>query len=359
MKKFLKILGIILLVIVLLLALGLGYLTLVEYKPADQENVTPEGEASAAYHVGDTLTVVTWNVGYGALGDNADFFMDGGSMVQTADKERVQFNLAGITGQLTKMNADIILLQEVDANSSRSHGIDERAAILEGLKTADGVDRMTAFANNFKAFVPYPLPPIGSVDSGLYTLTTASMASAQRISLPCPFSWPIRVANLKRCLLVTRIPLEGSDRELVLVNLHLEAYDDGEGKVAQAKQLAEFLSSEVEKGNYVIAGGDFNQMFSDVDPDLYPTYEGNWQPGHIDVDEFAQAGVIALMDPSAPTCRSLLTPFADASREGFQFYMIDGFMVSANVQVSDLQTVETDFVWSDHNPVRMSVTLLP
>ena len=34
-----------------------------------------------------------------------------------------------------------------------------------------------------------------------------------------------------------RVPIEGTDRELVLVNLHLEAYDDGEGKIAQTRQL--------------------------------------------------------------------------------------------------------------------------
>ena len=50
------------------------------------------------------------------------------------------------------------------------------------------------------------------------------------MQLPCPFSWPTRIANLKRCLLVERIPIADSDKELVLVNLHLEAYDDGEGK---------------------------------------------------------------------------------------------------------------------------------
>jgi len=45
----------------------------------------------------------------------------------------------------------------------------------------------------------------------------------------------------------------------VLVNLHLEAYDSGEGKIAQTKLLVEFLEQEYAKGNYVIAGGDFNQ----------------------------------------------------------------------------------------------------
>ena len=39
-------------------------------------------------------------------------------------------------------------------------------------------------------------------------LSDYGISSAERIKLPCPFSWPVRTANLKRCLLITRVPLE-------------------------------------------------------------------------------------------------------------------------------------------------------
>ena len=359
MKKALKILGIFLCVVLVLAALGVGYLTLTEYRPADSEEVTPEGKVARKIQTGEVLNIVTWNIGYGALGDNADFFMDGGSSVYTADDERVQQNLAVISAKLSELNPDFIFLQEVDADSSRSHGVDERDLIRRTLAGNTGVERMTAFANNFKAFVPYPIPPIGKVDSGLLTLSAAQIASAERISLPCPFSWPIRTVNLKRCLLVTRIPVENSDKELVLVNLHLEAYDDGEGKIAQTKQLAEFLQNEADKGNYVIAGGDFNQVFSNVDTSAYPVLsEDYWMPGSIDADAFDSRFSLR-MDNSAPTCRSLDRVFLGEDREGFQFYMIDGFILSENIRVQTLQTIETNFVASDHNPVRLQFVLIP
>lgn len=104
------------------------------------------------------------------------------------------------------------------------------------------------------------MPPT-PVNSGLLTTTVYDIDSAERISLPCPFNWPVSTANLKRCLLVSYLPISGTSSKLVIVNLHLEAYDDGEGKIAQTKQLREFIQSEYEKGNYVIAGGDFNQIF--------------------------------------------------------------------------------------------------
>ncbi len=359
MRKLLKAIGILILTVLILAALGVGYLTLAEYRPEKTEKVVPSNAAAPkVYGVGEELDIVTWNIGYGALGDNADFFMDGGKMVNTADDARVQANLAGIAGKLSEWDPDIILLQEVDADSARSHGNDERRILLNTLNGRTDTGRATAFANNFKAFVPYPLPPIGKVDSGLYTMTTANIDSAERIALTCPFSWPIRTVNLKRCLLVTRIPLNGTDSELVIVNLHLEAYDgDGEGKRAQARDLANFLRTEANKHNYVIAGGDFNQYFSDADLAAYPVIPGNeWQPQKLNAEEFA--GLTLLRDNGNPTCRSLQRPYAGAEGS-FQFYMIDGFIVSNNVQVNRVETVQENFVHSDHNPVRMNVTLLP
>ncbi|MBQ6173299.1 MAG: endonuclease [Clostridia bacterium] len=333
--------------------LALAVFTVTEYRPADVETVSPGGEATAELRAGESLNVIGWNIGYGALGDNADFFMDGGTSVYTADKARVEQNMRGITNALREVAADIILLQEVDANSARSHGIDERKTVSDALP-----GYRTAFAYNFSSlFVPYPLPPIGHVESGLYTMSRFGIGEARRISLPCPFSWPIRTVNLKRCLLVTRIPVAGSEHELVLVNLHLEAYDDGAGKAAQTKQLASFLHEETLKGNWVIAGGDFNQVFSNVN-NPYPVKEGLWKPGAIDAAEFDPNRLTLLMDSSVPTCRSLDRAY-DPNDAGFQFYPIDGFIVSTNVLVEELETVDLGFVCSDHNPVRLRVTLQP
>ena len=235
----------------------------------------------------------------------------------------------------------------MDIGSDRSHRIDQRTALRDVVEGAEGI-----FAYNFNSlYVPFPLPPIGHVESGLYTLSRAPARQAERLSLPCPFSWPLRIANLKRCLLVARIPVEGTERELVLINLHLEAYDSGEGKVAQTRRLAELLQAERARGNYVIAGGDFNQCFTSVDASLYPVMEGEWTPGEIAPADLGE-GFTALMDPSAPTCRSLRTPYA-GERDGYQFYMIDGFVVSDNIGVREMNTVDLDFACTDHNPVRL------
>ena len=350
--KVLKILLCVILAVILLLVLAVGVFTVAEYRPAETEIILVQQDTEAVLEKGEPLSIVSWNCGYGALGDNADFFMDGGSSVYTADQARVESNLSGIRNTLKDLNPDFLILQEVDINSARSYGLDERTVLREALPGAS-----ESFAYNFNTlFVPYPMPPIGHVESGLYTLSAAAPVRSERISLPVPFSWPIRLFNLKRCLLVSRFPVKDSDRELVLINLHLEAYDDGEGKEAQARQLTALMQEEYAKGNYVIAGGDFNQRFTNIDQSAYPVYEGMWQPGVIDTASFGSDFTL-LMDNGFPTCRSLDRAYAGAEKEGFQFYLIDGFIVSANVHTESVETLDYNFTCSDHNPVRMNFIL--
>ena len=325
-----------------------------EYKPEEWEQLEVTSLASPEEVIlpGDNLKIVTWNVGCGALGDNADFFMDYGEMVYTADIQRVGENLGGIIYALRDIDPDIMLLQETDINSSRSYYVNERDLIADSFPGYDHT-----FAYNFNVdFVPYPIPPIGKVESGLMTLSRYGIDSAERIQLPCPFKWPVRCVNLKRCLSVNRIPIEGTDSQLVIVNLHLEAYDDGEGKVAQTRMLADFLQTEAAAGNYVIAGGDFNQTFSSTDDSAYPEYEGKWHCGLLDETEFGEH-LVFLQDASSPTCRSLDKPLAGADRDTFQYYVIDGFIVSDNIEVISVQTIDNLFRDTDHNPVVIEVIL--
>jgi endonuclease/exonuclease/phosphatase family metal-dependent hydrolase len=64
-----------------------------------------------------------------------------------------------------------------------------------------------------------------------------------------------------------------------------------------------------------------------------------------------------LMDETVPSCRSLDQPYIGADRNSFQYYLIDGFIVSGNLRVEALETQDLDFVASDHNPVLLRLTL--
>ncbi len=350
-----KVVGILLAAVLLAIAGLLAWLSIREYRPAAREALTVDGNAAGTRTLapGDSLTLVSWNIGYAALDAEQDFFMDGGQMSNTSSKERVPQTVAGIADVLAQQEADVLFLQEVDRNSARSYSYNEYAALTEQLCPAN-----SAFANNYKCdYVPYPVPGmIGRVDSGLATLNSLPVSEAVRQALPVPFSWPVRLANLKRCLLIERVPLAGTDRELVLINLHLEAYDDGEGKAAQTALLLEILQNEYAAGNYVIAGGDFNQSFPDANAEAYAVKDPSlWAPGMLELDELP-AGWGIVFDDTTPSCRLLNQPY-DPDDEATQHYLIDGFLVSPNVRPEVVTTLDEGFVYSDHNPVRLQVTL--
>ena len=351
MKRFFKVLLIIVLVIVAAAAGLIAWLSIAEYRPeaVEELNFTARDESAPALPQGESLTVLSWNIGYAGLGSNADFFMDGGENVKSSDRVRVESNLLNISQLLYGENApDLVLLQEVDTNSSRTYNIDQ-SACLAGANAAHAL-------NYSCPFVPFPLPPIGKVNSGVFTTTDYAIDRAERVSLPCPFSWPVNTANLKRCLLVSYLPIEGSDRQLVLVNLHLEAYDDGEGKITQTRQLNEFIQAEYEKGNYVIAGGDFNQIFPgslEVYPNTHPEL---WEPGVL-TEDMLPVGWSYAYDLRVPSCRLLNRPYDPEDTENTQHYVIDGFILSPNVTLESVETLDEGFIASDHNPVLLRVTL--
>ena len=64
-------------------------------------------------------------------------------------------------------------------------------------------------------------------------------------------------------------------------------------------------------------------------------------------------------DTAVPTCRLLNQPYNPADTENTQYYVIDGFIVSPNVSVEAVETVDLGFENSDHNPVCMTVDLVP
>ena len=357
MKKVLKGIGIFFLILVLLIAAFFAFLTVTQLDPksegANVNLMLDREESDRTFSEGDAISVMSWNIGYSALGKESDFFMDGGEQTRPDSKAVVEKNLQGIIAQIQSADADFSILQEIDSGSRRSYGVNEAAAI------ADAIGQMNFYALNYKCpFVPFPWPPLGKVSSGVFTLSTAQEVSAsQRVALPSPFSWPVSTANLKRCLLVTAFPIEGSDKQLVLVNLHLEAYDDGEGKAAQTKVLTEFLREQYEAGNYVIAGGDFNQTFPGA-LDVYPMKDpALWTPGTLDDSNLPGEGWQFAFDAKTPSCRLLNMPY-DPGNPNTQYYVIDGFIVSPNVQVDSVETVDAGFEFSDHNPVMLHVTLL-
>ena len=352
MRGFFRLILTLLIIIIVAAVALVAWLWIAEYRPADTETVTATAGVKHDFvQIGETYQIVTLNVGYGGLDRDTDFFMDGGEAVLPESQDKVEENIAGILSALYNQQADLVLLQEVDISSKRSYYIDQADTITRGLSMG------RAFAYNFKVpFVPFPIPPIGKVESGLLTLSNLKVEKAQRVSLPNAHSWPVSLANLKRCLLVEYLPIDESDQTLVLINLHLEAYTSGELRQKQLDVLFDLMEEELEKGNYVIAGGDFNASFPGAE-DWYPLAEdAAWKPSDLSADDLPD-GFSFAYDLSVPTCRSLDQIYLGDRRE-HTMYAIDGFIVSDNVKVNGTQTIDLNFQYSDHQPVVLDFTLI-
>ena len=343
--KALKIAGLVLGGIILIVVGFFAYIALTEFRPKDVEDI--KYTASEKTLNKNEFSIFSWNIGYGGLDSSMDFVMDGGTKVNPRSKKQVQDNLEVIADTIAEYPSDFYFLQEIDYKSRRSFRINEIDYLLPDITTK-------VFARNFVCkCIPYPWPILGRMESGLAMMTDYRIESAKRVQLPIPFKWPVSMFNLKRCLEISYVPINGSDKKLVLVNLHLEAYDDGEGKIAQREMLIKTLKEEYDKGNYVIAGGDFNHWFPGTDA-VYGTTEGLWVPAYLDQSDVPEGWSFAY-DSSVPSCRSIHAPY-DGS-DNWQFYLIDGFILSPNVELVDVHTYDHGFEHSDHNPVQMTVKL--
>lgn len=367
MKKILKVLLVLLIVVIVFGAGFILALQLFEYRPDD---VTELNVSYSDVSEGNNLSlntnikVLTFNTGYASLSETEDFVMDGGQKGRMDTQAEVETNLEGISSILIRENADIVLLQEVDVDSKRSYEIDQLAHYQDILGTS------SVLAYNYRCiFVPFPLSlsqMMGKVNSGIATFSEYYYEDAERIQLPGSFSWPINLANLKRCILITRFSVESSDKELVVINVHLSAYDDGTMRLEETQALQAIMIDEYSNGNYVIVGGDFNQTFPDGVIDdtgdtvefLYPLSDSSiWQAPPLNSEGFIENNFQFGVDESTPTCRLLDKPLDLVDESNNQYYLIDGFIVSENITITSVETLDESFKYSDHNPVVMNISL--
>ena len=364
-----KALRIVLIVIAILLAAVIGYACFVflsYYRLPDNRALTVEGNTGTAAETGKEYTLVSYNIGFGAYRQNFGFFMDGGTRAKATSAEEVRETMNGIVSVLKEQDADIILVEEADKYSDRARHVDECAALRDAF-----ADETYVFAQNYDSpYLFFPIyDPIGKAVSGLITLTRFGISSSLRRSLPVENSLT-KIVDLDRCYSVSRIPVEGKDessgKELVLYTTHLSAYVSAQGDVldAQLDMLVSDMRREYENGNYVICGGDFNKdMLAPVggsgrffDRTGKNDVEMSWtMPINTALFEGTGLSVISPVDEEAPlpSCRN-----ADGPYNPDQYFItVDGFIVSDNVEVRSSDVIDTDFFWSDHNPVRMEFVL--
>ncbi|MBR7160231.1 MAG: endonuclease/exonuclease/phosphatase family protein [Clostridia bacterium] len=346
-----------------LIALGAVLLTVIAYLlyvilsysrlPDDLPLEVDAGGADEAAKVGQEYVIVTQNLGFGAYTQDFTFFMDGGTESRAQSRESVISCIEQGISTVKELSPDFIIFQEIDLDSTRSHHVDQYALLRESFEGFSGV----CAVNYDSAYLMYPiLEPHGASKSSMVTLSSLAIDSATRHSFPISTSFS-KFLDLDRCFSVSRVAVENG-RELVIFNVHASAYGGSdEIRNAQMSMLTDQMRAEYEKGNYVVCGGDFNHDFTGNSSQVLngESVEFGWAqpfPDHLLPDGFTKC--TSYKDgKTLPTCRNCDVPY----EEGNFTIIVDGFIVSDNVECVEVENVYTAFEYSDHCPVSLRFKL--
>jgi endonuclease/exonuclease/phosphatase family metal-dependent hydrolase len=393
-KTTLKVLLVIVIAAVVVVGVYLAYVILTYERIPDNEKLELNGYRGGSlesFSTGKKYTALTYNIGFGAYDHDFSFFMDKGVMAdgtetvgtesRAASEDAVvrnteacidaAFGAPAQSGSFWGFNPDIMLFQEVDVKASRSYGVNQRKMIAGAIeerntrslissRSSSGLDYRFAwtYATNFhSAYLMYPVTkPIGKInDSGLLTASKFPIESAVRRSYPVSDAFPTKFFDLDRCFTVNRLPVKGGG-ELVLINTHMSAYDEG-GTIrrAQMELLGGVIADEYAKGNWVIVGGDFNHALGGSEKKFMNKMQMPSWVQSFDDDQLP-AGcrmVIAENIDSVATCRDTSIPY----EKGVNYEVtLDGFIVTDNVDATSIN-IDADYVGSDHNPALLTFKL--
>ena len=347
MKKILKSILYVIIILIVAFAVFLIYASSDDYKPDEKITVLTSDNPDL---LSDTTeySLMIWNIGYCGLNKEMDFFYDGGKNVRPSE-EKVKENIQGVKSFLLQnQNTDFILIQEVDKHSKRSYYFNEFDTIANAFP-----ERTCVYGKNYDVFfVPTPpTDPMGKVNSGLMTVSKYTPEISVRHAFPGNYSWPTGLFMLDRCFLENRYTLTNG-KELLIINTHNSAYDDGTLKAQQMAYLKTFLKEEYKNGNYIIVAGDWNQcppnftpkfkenkMDSIVKTDISPDYLPKWN---------------WLFDNSLPTNRRVTAPYKKGET---LTTVIDFLLLSPNIKGISVKNIDVGFEYSDHQPVKASFKL--
>ena len=257
------------------------------------------------------------NIGYGAYPPSYSFFMDGGKYSRAYDKKTVEKNMQGIVTTTKELEPTFAFYQEVDQDGDRSQHVDEVAFLKDHLSDYN---------------------------------------SSKRYSLPIETNFN-KFVDLDRAFTVSRMPVKNG-HEFITINTHLSAFTkDRSIQAAQLKKIFDVMESEYKKGNYVMVAGDYNHDVLGNSPDVFSTSKKRETWTHPFPKEELPAGFHLptgkLAEEKKPSARALNEPY----KQGKTYTtLIEGFLVSDNINVEAVHIKDMQFKYSDHNPVYLDFT---
>jgi endonuclease/exonuclease/phosphatase family metal-dependent hydrolase len=201
------------------------------------------------------LKVVTWNIRFGS--GRFPFFGDSCGDEVISENSDVKLIMQAIADTLNKIDADIVLLQEVDVSSKRTGYLDQVQYLLENTYLNYG-----CYASMWKAdFIP--TDGIGKINTGNAILSRYEITEAERVELRLRTDQDdlIQYFYLRRNILKAKIPsLAQSGKDFFAVDIHATAFATDDTKQQHLIKYSEVLSEIANNNGVFVSGGDLNSI---------------------------------------------------------------------------------------------------
>jgi endonuclease/exonuclease/phosphatase family metal-dependent hydrolase len=201
------------------------------------------------------LKVVTWNIRFGS--GRFPFFGDSCGDEVISENSDVKLIMQAIADTLNKIDADIVLLQEVDVSSKRTGYLDQVQYLLENTYLNYG-----CYASMWKAdFIP--TDGIGKINTGNAILSRYEITEAERVELRLRTDQDdlIQYFYLRRNILKAKIPsLAQSGKDFFAVDIHATAFATDDTKQQHLIKYSEVLSEIANNNGVFVSGGDLNSV---------------------------------------------------------------------------------------------------
>lgn len=301
------------------------------------------------FQTNNKIIILTWNIAY------AHGFGSEGKRYIPHNAKEMSNRIKRIGDIIRNSRADVVLLQEIDFDSHRSHNVDQ----LRKLSRITGL-RYAARAVTWKAgYVPFPYwPPnhhFGAMCSGGAVLSRYPITINHVTLHPKPKKNPWWYNAFSLFRYTQEVKIHWGKKIIWVINNHLESFNQI-NRVKQANALVEIVGNYTNFAGMVIVGGDMNTIPPEATVHHgYPDGTGDDYRG--DTTMYILRSMSRFKEVvKKESCRKNESAFftfpAHAPNR-----RLDYLFVPKNVLVKDVRMISTGDL-SDHLPVRAELIWL-
>ena len=205
--------------------------------------------------VSDTLSVMTYNIGY----------LSGMTNNLPVERDRALFdsNLASAIEMIDGVDPDVIAFQEIDFDAARSFQVHQLDTLAQRLSYASAAQAVNWDVRYLPFPYGWPSVHFGRVLSGQAFLSRYPIVDHRRhVLAKTSRPYVSRVFYLDRLAQVADVVI-GTDT-LSIVNVHLEAFEQPV-RETQAAEVRQLVAPLIASGRPVLLVGDFNAIPGDSD----------------------------------------------------------------------------------------------